>query len=116
MKADAYKVLSECVERGTQAGLRNAFKHNDKPDHEYIVEKIHYYIMLEVCEYFNFDDNEVKVEEGVTEVSGLLPFTDVLELNICIEKLNTKQITLEEFVSDVWNTAYRVGYDMASEQ
>jgi hypothetical protein len=49
-------------------------------------------------------------------VSGLLPFTDVLELNICIEKLNTKQITLEEFVSDVWNTAYRIGYDMASEQ
>lgn len=52
----------------------------------------------------------------IASVSGLLPFTDVLELNICIEKINTKQITLEEFVSDVWNTAYRVGYDMASEQ
>jgi hypothetical protein len=52
----------------------------------------------------------------IASVGGSLPFTDVLELNICIEKLNTKQITLEEFVSDVWNTAYRVGYDMASEQ
>ena len=52
----------------------------------------------------------------IASVSGLLPFTEVLELNVCIEKLNTKQITLEEFVSDVWNTAYRVGYDMASEQ
>jgi len=51
-----------------------------------------------------------------TAVSGSLPFTDVLELNILIEKLNTKQLTLEEFVSDVWNTAYRIGYDMASEQ
>ena len=49
-------------------------------------------------------------------VSGMLPFTDVLELNILIQKLNTKQLTLEEFVGDVWNTAYRIGYDMASEQ
>lgn len=59
-----------------------------------------------------------KENEGLcqTSVSGLLPLTDVLELNICIDKLNTKQITLEEFVSDVWNTAYRIGYDMASEQ
>jgi hypothetical protein len=50
------------------------------------------------------------------DVSVSLPFTDVLELNILIEKLNTKQLTLEEFVSDVWNTAYRIGYDIASEQ
>lgn len=65
---------------------------------------------------------KTKVKESVnqplfiTSVSGSLPFTDILELNIYIEKLNTKTITLEEFVSEVWNTAYRVGYDIASEQ
>lgn len=60
MKVDIYKVLSECVERGASAGLRNAFKHNPNPTHEYITERVEYYIMLEICEYFTFEDNQVK--------------------------------------------------------
>jgi hypothetical protein len=46
-------------------------------------------------------------------VSGSLPMYDVLELNILVTKFNNGEMSLYDFVGNVWNEGYRVGYDMA---
>lgn len=56
LKVNTYAVLSECVEIGIDRGWNKAYKHTNKPEEEYIKEQILYYIMLEVCEKFKFDD------------------------------------------------------------
>lgn len=52
-KPNAYKILTECVERGIQGGWNRAHKHTDKPTEEHIKEQIEYYIMLEISDYFD---------------------------------------------------------------
>ena len=42
-------------------------------------------------------------------VSGLLLLHDIEELDNIILQLNRREITLEEFVSKVWNTGYTLG-------
>ena len=42
-------------------------------------------------------------------VSGLLLLHDIEELDNIILQLNRREITLEEFVSNVWNKAYTLG-------
>ena len=54
LKVDTYKVLDECVERGIEAGWNKAHKHTDTPTEKDIKNQIQHYIMLEICEYFNF--------------------------------------------------------------
>ena len=42
-------------------------------------------------------------------VSGLLLLYDIEELDNIILELNSRKISLEEFVGKVWNTAYTLG-------
>lgn len=57
LKVDVYKVMQECVERGVSTGWRKAHKHDGKPDEDYLKDNIENAIMLEICEYFKFDNN-----------------------------------------------------------
>ncbi len=57
MKPKTYHILSNSIESGILLGYRRAFKHNDNPLEESIVESIHHSIMNEVSEYFSFDDD-----------------------------------------------------------
>jgi len=58
MKINKYKVLSDIIERGIDAGYRKAYKHTDTPDEDHVTGTIYHYVMLEICEYFDFDDND----------------------------------------------------------
>lgn len=57
MKANEYKVLEDCVERGITAGYNKAFKHTEEPSQQDIENAISHYVLLEICEYFEFNDN-----------------------------------------------------------
>jgi hypothetical protein len=61
MQVKEYTVLTDCVERGVAFGMARAYKHNDTPSPEYINSQIVDAVLLEICEYFNFD-NEVVTE------------------------------------------------------
>ena len=48
---------------------------------------------------------------GLPCVSGLLLLHDIEELDNIILELNSRKISLEEFVCKVWNTAYTLGQE-----
>lgn len=56
MVANEYKIMCDCVERGTDRGFERAHKHDDKPSEEHIKQCISDAIMLEICENFVFKD------------------------------------------------------------
>lgn len=62
MKANDYKVLSKCIEIGIDFGLMRYQKYTefDLPDSEIdkIKQSMEEAIINEICEYFNFDQNE----------------------------------------------------------
>jgi hypothetical protein len=62
MQVKEYTVLTDCVERGVAFGMARAYKHNDTPSPEYINSQIVDAVLVEISEYFNFDD------EVVTEI------------------------------------------------
>ena len=62
MRVKEYTVLTDCVERGVAFGMARAYKHSDTPTPDYIKQQIEDAVMLEIGEYFNFDD------EVVTEI------------------------------------------------
>lgn len=69
MKVNTYRVLSDAIERGIDGGWNRAHKHTDEPSEHQLKDELHHYIMLEICEYFNFDDDEsvdmkIEPEEG----------------------------------------------------
>jgi hypothetical protein len=57
MRVKEYTVLADCVERGVNMGINRAYKHSDTPDTDYIIQQITDAVMLEISEYFDFDDN-----------------------------------------------------------
>lgn len=57
MKANEYKVLEDCVERGIDAGYAKAFKHTFHPEEHQLKEAINHYVLLEISEYFEFNEN-----------------------------------------------------------
>ena len=57
MKAKEYTLLARCVEEGIAGGYAKAHKHEDDPTAENIRAKIYDYVMLEICEYFKFEDD-----------------------------------------------------------
>jgi hypothetical protein len=57
MKVRTYPVLCRAVEEGVAYGWRRAHKHNDKPDALTIEEQIVNAFLIEVCKYFEFDDD-----------------------------------------------------------
>lgn len=58
MRANEYKIIRECVERGVSWGLIRAVKHTDTPSEEARKETIIDAVMIEICDNFIFLDNE----------------------------------------------------------
>lgn len=56
MKPNEYKVLSEAVEEGVSYGYMRAFKYSDDPTPDAIQAAIVDAVMLQICEYFFFED------------------------------------------------------------
>jgi hypothetical protein len=56
MKAKTYQLIQECVENGVQLGFNRAHKHTDTPSDEELQNKIIDSVMLEICEWFTFDE------------------------------------------------------------
>lgn len=57
MKPKFYPLLLRCIEDGAQIGYFRAFKHDDKPSEELIVERIIDAITSELFEAFTFEDD-----------------------------------------------------------
>ena len=55
MKPDSYKILNRCVEEGVNCGWHFAHKYDDHPKPDYIRDKIMESVMTEICEYFDFN-------------------------------------------------------------
>lgn len=53
--------------------------------------------------------DEQQEQLDIPVVSGLLLLHDIEELDNIILELNSRKISLEEFVGKVWNTAYTLG-------
>lgn len=60
MKANEYKLMDRCIEEGVQLGFHRARKHTEEPSQSQLMESIRNAIMLEICEWFEFD--EIKQE------------------------------------------------------
>ena len=58
MKVRAYDVLRRAVEEGAAYGWRRAHKHTDTPGENAIVDQIVRGVLNEVCDYFDFDDED----------------------------------------------------------
>lgn len=56
MKANEYLILSECVEDGINLGYTRAHKRTDTPTEQQIKAAIVDAVMLQICEYFFFED------------------------------------------------------------
>lgn len=56
MQVKEYTVLTDCVERGVAFGMARAYKHNDTPSPEYINSQIVDAVLVEISEYFNFQE------------------------------------------------------------
>ena len=57
MKVKEYNLLTQCVENGVEHGMRRAYKYDDKPSNEQIKQTIVDSVLLEISEWFNFDEN-----------------------------------------------------------
>ena len=57
MKVKLYNLISDLVEKGAERGWKRAFKHSDSPNDAQIVSSIHKYVMEELCEYINFEED-----------------------------------------------------------
>jgi hypothetical protein len=55
MKVKHYLLLESCVERGIIGGLLNE---DLTANEDWLVERFTQRVMLEISEYFDFDDNE----------------------------------------------------------
>jgi hypothetical protein len=56
MRVKEYTVLVDCVERAVVMGWNRAYKHSDTPTPNYVHEQIADAVLLEISEYFTFDD------------------------------------------------------------
>ena len=57
MKTNEYKLISMCVEVGTQLGVQRAYKHTDTPTQQVIEQCVYDAVMHEICEYCWFEVN-----------------------------------------------------------
>jgi hypothetical protein len=58
MKAKTYSLIEKCVEEGIRHGFSKAHKHDMNPSQSVIEMSIHDAVMLEISEWFTFDELE----------------------------------------------------------
>jgi hypothetical protein len=58
MKVNTYKLIEKCVEDGATFGLNRAFKYDDAPTDEDIINEVVAAVMQELCEWFEFNEHE----------------------------------------------------------
>jgi hypothetical protein len=58
MKPDLYRILSMAVRDGAAIGYRRAYKHDDSPDEDRIIDAIENAVMMQICEWFRFEERE----------------------------------------------------------
>jgi len=58
MKVKEYTVLMDCVERGITIGINRSHKYSDAPSDDEIKRALIDAVLLEICEYFDFDKDE----------------------------------------------------------
>jgi hypothetical protein len=56
MRAKTYLILERAVCEGALLGYRRAFKHNENPSEDAILDEITEAVMLSVCEVFDFPE------------------------------------------------------------
>lgn len=56
MKPKLYQLLERCIEEGLDSGYTQAHKHTDEPDRLTILSKQRAAILLELNEWFEFED------------------------------------------------------------
>lgn len=56
MKAKTYVILEMAIEEGIRRGYRRAFKYQENPPEEDILDSIENCVMAQICEYFTFDN------------------------------------------------------------
>ena len=56
MRVKEYTVLVDCVEHGVRYGMSRAHKHTDAPSDDQITSAVIDAVLLEISEYFDFDD------------------------------------------------------------
>ncbi len=58
MKPKFFSVLEMCIESGITRGYNRAFKHNDNPSEQEIIDNISKAIVEDIFEWFDIDENE----------------------------------------------------------
>lgn len=55
VKLNAYRVISDAIERGIMYGYRRAHKHTDEPSEDVVCEEMKNGIMIELAEVIEWD-------------------------------------------------------------
>ena len=58
MKVKEYTVLMDCVERGITIGINRSHKYSDNPSDDEIKSALIDAVLLEICEYFDFKEDD----------------------------------------------------------
>lgn len=64
MRAREYCLAERCVQDGIMLGWDRAHKHTDSPTKEAILENISQAVMLELTEWFMFEDIDYEAENN----------------------------------------------------
>lgn len=59
LRVRAYPVLAEAVESGVKYGLTRAYKYTDKPTREDMENAVVVAVMNDICERFDFDEDQL---------------------------------------------------------
>ena len=57
MKAKTFVILEMAIEQGVRRGYNRAFKYQENPPEEDIINSIEECVMAQICEYFTFDNS-----------------------------------------------------------
>ena len=56
MRAKEYPLLEHAIETGVKRGWHRAHKHDSGPPDDHILNEIREAVLLEICEWFLFED------------------------------------------------------------
>jgi hypothetical protein len=62
VKINAYRVIDDAVDRAVGYGYRRARKYSENPSEDHFIQEIHRAVMNELCEIFDFNDENEKNE------------------------------------------------------